>query len=158
MSNEVVRIGTAGRLKDIIRTALSQEPGPFIMRIMCVTDGCGTTLAKVQRVPEGVLFLSAWRAPGQSLSGPWRRREVAPELYEYKLGREHEQHLCADVLDFTLGPGEPGHPDLFVRCTQHGDAVLDRADVRQRWECGENIWRLALRGPRMRYAFLTATE
>jgi hypothetical protein len=100
---------------------------------------CGALLARAGDTGHGPLFTSWWESEpplGHSITVNGRElnrresiawREQHTELVESR-GRPMHAPLRHGVTAL-LTPGLADHPDLLVRCMQHGDSVLDRDEV-----------------------------
>jgi hypothetical protein len=125
----------------LARTGLALQDANAIpdppLRLLC--RKCGAQLAQAGDTAHGPLFTSTWEyepelghvvtVNGRTLN----RRETiawreANETLAYREGSAMTSPLAHGVRAL-LTPGLSDYPDLLVRCTKDGDAVLNRDDV-----------------------------
>lgn len=96
---------------------------------------CGAYLAGAAATSRGPLFVATWQVQvfsGHVLNG----RRLTEREYRKRFPPENERgRPMLEVPESTLALLQvPNHmrseyPDLLVRCSRHGDAVLERSDV-----------------------------
>lgn len=155
-----------------LRTVQStqQRKAPLV-EIRC--SGCGAVLGCLDKLPRGRLFASWWEVDASPPSGwagtgayvlrsdrPGERIPVEEHLQERVAAgamRERQYgpplavsgHVCFALIDDGLAE----YPALFVRCAQHGDMVLDRAEAIRRLDAAVKPakWAVAPQFPRLAY-------
>lgn len=127
------------RLTEAARVAsLSVKP---TLRIRC--DRCRIVVAQAANVPgHGPFLTSSWPVPrvfgpldmtGEQITVRQALRHA--DRFGASVETSHPDHLHGDDIDgmwalLSLPAGVPDdYPDLFVRCADHGNAVLDRERV-----------------------------
>ena len=127
----------------------------------CANRQCGHILAKVFRTPYGLLFVSMWqdyRAPFGPIEVNGRPYKAPPPDAPPSVASlmavlspppSSERYAVLDLLSYEPPPGTPDHPPLMIRCEEHGDAVLDRAELLRRVRGTNRKWAVPLSAVRL---------
>jgi hypothetical protein len=114
--------------------AARQKPTPALT-FKC--KRCGKKLAFAGQTEHGPLFVSTWMVPimsgvvlnGKHLTAREVRKESADNIV-FERGRQDFEEPHGTLALFELPGGmAQDYPDLLVRCSKHGDAVLERETV-----------------------------
>lgn len=153
---EVVRKLTAQALA-------ASQPSGIMLTLRC--SKCGEPIAWVGRSAGLVLFVSTWAV------------EIETGVFDQNLDRKLTNREYESFANDTLGPVvdavgppmattradgviailalPPGSPDdypaLLVRCSDHGDKVLDRLAVLAMLRRGKDSWPVSLTSPLTAY-------
>ncbi len=86
---------------------------------------CGATVARAGHTQHGPLFTSTWMVRDSDDHDVLAGGELVSEYGRW--ARERPESVIALI---ALPPDlKPDYPDLLVRCSTHGDAVLNRFEV-----------------------------
>jgi hypothetical protein len=111
---------------------------------------CGALLAHAGWTKFGPLFTSSWTVESKKLTGETRQVDRMSTLIEQSgapIGEE--QHGVIALLAPPPALSQD-HPDLLVRCSNHGDAVLDRQHVLT-WLRDKSIKKVSVKFPLVIY-------
>jgi len=131
------------------------------LRVVC--RECGRALAWAGVTKKGPLFTSSWVTeiehdedmvldarrlrPGERrLALEAAGAEIEAEGPSMDQGRDGVVALLALPVGMA-----PDYPDLLVRCDEHGDAVLDRAETLDRVRGARSAWKVTPSLPKREY-------
>jgi hypothetical protein len=132
-TGEPLRINVAD--DDVWRATLAAVAAGSSPTVTYRCQRCGAQLAGAAKTPYGPLFIATWQVPavsGHVLNG--RRltereyRKRFPPLYERGQPTLEIPESTLALLQVPAGM-RAEYPDLLVRCTRDGDAVLERSVV-----------------------------
>jgi hypothetical protein len=129
---------------ELLDQAVARKPLDPKPRIRIFCDQCSRKMADVWSTQFGPLFLSHWELEDRLMFDVRDAHgSQIPERQAIKVLTERENvtiessntkdlHAVVALLDLPAELAQD-YPDLLVRCSTHGDAVLDRMAIARWW-------------------------